>query len=360
MTMLPVRSAPTLGGTVNPMTAGPVPVAGPVRVIQVVSVVAVQAQSPSVVTSTVAAPPLVAMVWLAGVSVKRHGARCETRASSLLIEIVPSRTDAPSLAATRNVTLPLPCPDAGDTLVIQLALVDAVHAHSGCVLTVIALFPPAASIIGGAVSATWHLTGSGPAETVDVVSQPAAAIPTTTNRTAGTNPRVFIRTRWVIRSTTATAGGVGSKPHSSRDTHINRPQDSVAEVDKLADVLIVLSGLPEVGKTTIARALAAELQAVHVRIDSIEHALRSVGWTIDSEVRVSYVIAEDNVRLGRTVVADIVGRRLPTWAMSSNAITAHGRRSPRRRYRAIERAAKCSDDSVRDIRLTLTPRQAAH
>lgn len=184
-----------LGGMVNPMTAGPVPVIGPVRVIQVVSVVAVQAQSPSVVTSTVEAPPLVAMVWLAGVSVKRHGARCDTRACSLLIVIVPSRADAPSFAATRNVTLPLPCPDAGDTLEIQLALVDAVHAHSGCVLTVIELFPPAASIIAGLVSATWHLTGSGPAETVEVVSQLVAAIATTTNRTAGTNGRVLTRTR---------------------------------------------------------------------------------------------------------------------------------------------------------------------
>src|SRR5262245_29751709 len=129
--MLPVRSAPALGATVNPMTAGPVPVAAPVSVIQVVSVVAVQAESLSVVTSTVETPPLVAMVWLAGVSVKRHGARCVTRVSSLLIVIVPSRTAAPSFAATRNETLPLPCPAAGDTLEIQLALVDAVHAHSG-------------------------------------------------------------------------------------------------------------------------------------------------------------------------------------------------------------------------------------
>ena len=152
--MMPVRSAPTLGGRVNPMTAGPIPVAGPVSVIQGVSVVAVQAQSPSVVTSTVEAPPLVAIVWLAGVSVKRHGARCDTLACSLLIVIMASRTDAPSFAATRNDTVPLPCPDAGDKLEIQLALVDAVHAHSGCVLTVIALFPPAASIIGGAVSET--------------------------------------------------------------------------------------------------------------------------------------------------------------------------------------------------------------
>jgi hypothetical protein len=193
--MLPVRSAPMLGEKVNPMTAGPVPVVGPVRVIHGVSVVAVQEQSPSVATSTVDAPPLVATVWLAGVSVKRHGARCETRACSLLIVTVPSRCDAPSFAAARNDTVPLPCPDAGDKLEIQLALVEAVHAHSGCVATVIEPFPPAASIIGGLVSATWHLTGSGPAEMVEEVSQAAAVIATTTIRTAGTNLCVLVRTR---------------------------------------------------------------------------------------------------------------------------------------------------------------------
>ena len=37
-------------------------------------------------------------------------------------------------------------------------------------------------------------------------------------------------------------------------------------------VLIVFSGLPGVGKTTIARELGRSLAAVYLRIDSIEHA----------------------------------------------------------------------------------------
>ena len=38
-------------------------------------------------------------------------------------------------------------------------------------------------------------------------------------------------------------------------------------------MLIVLGGLPATGKTTIARELARRIDAVHVRIDSIEQAL---------------------------------------------------------------------------------------
>ena len=38
--------------------------------------------------------------------------------------------------------------------------------------------------------------------------------------------------------------------------------------------LIVFSGLPGVGKTTLARALAQAQGALHLRIDSIEQAMR--------------------------------------------------------------------------------------
>ena len=71
--------------------------------------------------------------------------------------------------------------------------------------------------------------------------------------------------------------------------------------------LVILSGLPGVGKTTIARALGVALSAVHIRIDSIEQALRNAGLTVDEHgYRVAYAVAEDNLRLGRTVIADCV------------------------------------------------------
>lgn len=68
--------------------------------------------------------------------------------------------------------------------------------------------------------------------------------------------------------------------------------------------LIVLAGLPGVGKTTLARALAKRLGAVHLRIDTIEQALG--GELTDEGYRVAYGVAEDNLRLGLDVVADSV------------------------------------------------------
>jgi predicted kinase len=72
-------------------------------------------------------------------------------------------------------------------------------------------------------------------------------------------------------------------------------------------VLLILSGLPGVGKTTLARTLAEVGGAVHVRIDSIEQALRNQGVTVEGEgYAVAYAVAEDNLRTGRTVIADCV------------------------------------------------------
>ena len=62
------------------------------------------------------------------------------------------------------------------------------------------------------------------------------------------------------------------------------------------------------GKTAIATGLAREIRAVHLRIDSIEQALRRCKITITGPEGyvAAYAIAEDNLRVGRSVIADSV------------------------------------------------------
>ena len=75
-------------------------------------------------------------------------------------------------------------------------------------------------------------------------------------------------------------------------------------------VLIVLSGLPGVGKTTLARSAAETLGAIHLRIDTIEAALKrsalSIHRAIDAGYWAAYGVAGDNLRIGHTVIADSV------------------------------------------------------
>ena len=74
--------------------------------------------------------------------------------------------------------------------------------------------------------------------------------------------------------------------------------------------LIIFSGLPGTGKTAIARELARQLGAIHLRIDSIVQAMRNSGTVSqsldDTGYRIAFAVAEDNLRLGHTVIADSV------------------------------------------------------
>lgn len=74
--------------------------------------------------------------------------------------------------------------------------------------------------------------------------------------------------------------------------------------------LVIFSGLPGVGKTTIAKALAANVNAFYLRIDTIEQALVRSSLNIidtgDAGYEVAYAVAADHLRLNHIVVADSV------------------------------------------------------
>ena len=71
-----------------------------------------------------------------------------------------------------------------------------------------------------------------------------------------------------------------------------------------------MSGLPATGKTTIARKPAREIGAVHLRIDTIEHAVVRAGvgnhplGTVGYEI--AYALAEDYLSQGLSVIVDSV------------------------------------------------------
>jgi predicted kinase len=70
--------------------------------------------------------------------------------------------------------------------------------------------------------------------------------------------------------------------------------------------LYVFSGLPGTGKTALSQRLAMQIEAVYLRIDTIEQGLRDLsGIVVEGEgYRLAYRIAADNLRLGVSVVAD--------------------------------------------------------
>lgn len=104
--------------------------------------------------------------------------------------------------------------------------------------------------------------------------------------------------------------------------------------------LIVFSGLPASGKSSIARALAEAIGAVWLRIDSIEQAIRASGVVSgsldDAGYRAAYALAEDNLRLGR----DIVGDSVNNITLTRNAWRDAGLRVG---ARVVEVEIVCSD-----------------
>ncbi len=105
-------------------------------------------------------------------------------------------------------------------------------------------------------------------------------------------------------------------------------------------MLIIFGGLPGTGKTTIARELARQIGAVHLRIDSIEQAILRSGIMPppinEAGYLAAYAIAEDNLRIGRTVIADSVN----SLTVTRDAWLDVARST---RVSAVEVEIKCSD-----------------
>jgi predicted kinase len=68
----------------------------------------------------------------------------------------------------------------------------------------------------------------------------------------------------------------------------------------------IFSGLPGVGKTTLAKALSSRLKAVYLRVDTVEQGLIDLcNYQVEGEgYRLSYRVASDNLEIGNIVVSD--------------------------------------------------------
>jgi hypothetical protein len=72
-------------------------------------------------------------------------------------------------------------------------------------------------------------------------------------------------------------------------------------------LLVVFSGLPGTGKTTLARRLSRERNACYLRVDAVETALARVGTPVGaSGYAVVHELAVSNLLLGHDVVVDAV------------------------------------------------------
>lgn len=110
--------------------------------------------------------------------------------------------------------------------------------------------------------------------------------------------------------------------------------------------LYILSGLPGSGKTTLARLLAGELGAAHLRVDTIEQGLRDLcGTTVVTEgYELAYRLAADNLRAGVSVVADSCNPIAETRAAWHAVASADG-------CRAVDIELVCDDPAEHQRRV---------
>lgn len=117
-------------------------------------------------------------------------------------------------------------------------------------------------------------------------------------------------------------------------------------------MLIAFGGLPGTGKTTIAQALARQLDALYLRIDSLEQAFIAGSKAADigaAGYLAGYAVAKDRLRLGASVITDSVNGLEMTRSAWKNVAFEAG-------VRIFEIKVICSD--YREHRLTVDARQA--
>ena len=98
-------------------------------------------------------------------------------------------------------------------------------------------------------------------------------------------------------------------------------------------VLIVISGLPGTGKTTVAERVARRVGAAHLSIDPVEDALMGAGFPPGWQTGVAAyeavrAMAELTLRTGTSVVVDAVNDSEPareTWSRAAAAAGAEVR-----------------------------------
>jgi predicted kinase len=95
--------------------------------------------------------------------------------------------------------------------------------------------------------------------------------------------------------------------------------------------LIVISGLPGVGKTSVAAIVAARTESVHLSIDAVEESILACGLPSGRQVSVAAYeaarsMAEQNLRLGHDVVVDAVNdseQARQTWRTAASRTGAN-------------------------------------
>lgn len=92
--------------------------------------------------------------------------------------------------------------------------------------------------------------------------------------------------------------------------------------------LIVISGVPGVGKTAVAEQVAARLHAVHLSVDPAQDAMLACGlpdgWHLGvAAYEAVRTMVEQNLALGLTVVVDAVNDSDPARETWRRAATRH-------------------------------------